>query len=74
MHLFSFLLPFAIELIRSYIRNTDSKKDDLVLDVVKDGLFYLSDKDNNNVSIHDARAVNVRTVISSKNKNKKGGL
>lgn len=49
MHLFSFLLPIAIDLIKGYIRSSDSKKDDLVLDIVKDGVCYLADKDNNSV-------------------------
>ena len=50
MNLFSLLLPFALELIKGYIRSTDSKKDDLVLDIVKDGVCYLEGKDNNNVN------------------------
>ncbi len=70
MHLFSLLLPFAINIIQSYIRNTDSKKDDLVLDIVKDSLGYLAVKDNNSVNIYDANSIIKREVHS----NKKGGL
>lgn len=50
MNIFSFLLPLAIDLIRGYIRSTDSKKDDLVLDIVKDSVCYLEGKDNNTVN------------------------
>lgn len=49
MNLFSLLLPFALELIKGYIRSTDSKKDDLVLNIVKEGVCYLESKDNNDV-------------------------
>lgn len=50
MNIFSFLLPLAVELIRSYIKSTDSKKDDVILDIVKDSVCYLEGKDNNSVN------------------------
>lgn len=61
MNIFSFLLPFAIDLIRAYIRSSDSKKDDLVLDIVKDSVCYLGVKDNNNVDI-----TSVNNLLSKK--------
>lgn len=61
MYIFSFLLPLAIELIKGYIRSSDSKKDDMVLDIVKEGVCYLGVKDNNNVDI-----TSVNNLLSKK--------
>lgn len=57
MNLFSLLLPLAFRLIEGYIKNTDSKKDDMVLDIVKKGVCYLGSKDNNDLNINDTSSI-----------------
>ena len=47
LNLINMLLPIVMTVIRDYIKSSSSKKDDLVLDVVKDSVVYLSQKDNN---------------------------
>lgn len=44
------LLPYAIDAIKAYIKNSDSDKDDKVLDLVQNGCEYLAKKDNNTVN------------------------
>jgi hypothetical protein len=46
----SFLVPFAVELLKLYIKSSDSSKDDCVLDAVQKGCEYLASKDNNTVN------------------------
>lgn len=46
----NFLLPFAFDAIKAYIKNSDSDKDDKVLDLVQNGCEYLAKKDNNTVN------------------------
>lgn len=67
MNLFSLLLPLAIELIKGYIRSSDSKKDDLVLDIVKESVCYLGVKDNNNVDITTANNLLTKKIIKDLN-------
>ena len=51
------ILPLAVEVIKAYINSSSSKKDDLILSTVKDGCYYLSAKDNNDMNIHTADTV-----------------
>ena len=57
--LISAFLPFALKSIREYAKNTDTKFDDNLLDVVQDSLNYLSKNDNNTVTKE------IATVVSS---------
>jgi hypothetical protein len=65
----TFLLPLAVELLRSYLNNSSSKKDDLILQVIKDGAKYLSQKDNNNLLPIDYISLDKSTM---KNQTKNG--
>lgn len=58
----NFFLPVAVEIIKAYIKNSSSKKDDLILNTVKDGCRYLSVKDNNTVSVDLADSVSEQTI------------
>ena len=50
MGVFTYLFPLAVNIFELYIRNSSSKKDDAVLEVVKRGASYLANKDNNNLT------------------------
>lgn len=54
--LMNILVPLAVELVKLYFRNTETKYDDRILDVVQSGCRYLADKENNTV---DQIAVNI---------------
>lgn len=56
------LLNLGINLVSEYIESSDSKQDDKILDIVKDGAKYLSAKDNNDVTVSLATAV-VKSVM-----------
>lgn len=51
------LLNLGINLVKSYIESSDSKQDDKVLDVVKQGAKYLAQKDNNDVTVDLASTI-----------------
>ena len=61
-NLATLLLPFAVELVKAYIQNSDTKHDDKILDVVKDSCYYLADSQNNDVSLGLAYDVSGRTM------------
>ncbi len=64
----SLLVPLAVDLIRMYIKSSDTKKDDKVLDVVKEGCYYLSQNPSgNNVTVNDYLSLSNKQVF-------KGGL
>lgn len=50
MNLFTLLLPLAIDVVRMYIKSSDTTKDDQILNVVQDGCRYLAPKDSNDLS------------------------
>lgn len=52
-----FLLPIAGHIVQLYIKNSDSKKDDLVLDLAKQTVHYMSVKDNNTMSYDTSKIV-----------------
>lgn len=56
------ILPLAVEIIKAYINSSSSKKDDLILSTVKDGCYYLSSKDNNDMTIHTADNVSIHKM------------
>lgn len=57
INLLRLLLPFAVQTVRSYVKNSDSKKDDEILDIAQETASYLSAKDNNTVSINTAEMI-----------------
>jgi len=58
----SLLLKLGINLVVSYINSSDSSKDDEVLKVVQDGAKYLSQKQNNDITVELADTI-VKTVM-----------
>ena len=50
MNLLTLFLPLAIDIVRMYIKSSDTTKDDQILNVVQDGCRYLAPKENNNLS------------------------
>jgi len=53
----SILLKLGINLVVSYINSSDSSKDDEVLKVVQDGAKYLSNKQNNDITVELADTI-----------------
>ena len=53
----SLLLRLGINLVVSYINSSDSSKDDKVLKVVQDGAKYLSNKQNNDITVELADTI-----------------
>jgi len=58
----SLLLRLGINLVVGYINSSKTNKDDEVLKVVKDGAQYLSNKQNNDVTVELAETI-VKTVM-----------
>jgi len=48
-YILNFLVPFAFSILKNYHNSPSSKYDDLILQGTKDGINYLSQKDNNTV-------------------------
>lgn len=48
--LIQILLPFAVNLLTSYLKNKDTSRDELILDTVKKSCQYLASKDNNTMT------------------------
>ncbi|MGM0518192.1 MAG: hypothetical protein ACQERD_00955 [Campylobacterota bacterium] len=63
MLLTNVVLPLAVETVKSYVKNSDSKKDDKVLDVVQTGANYLSKKDNNTVDKNTSNLLNKNSMV-----------
>ena len=61
--LIQFIIPFAVNAVKDYIKNTDSKSDDKVLDVVKLGANYLAVKHNNSVTDQIAESLRDTSMI-----------
>lgn len=56
--LLDLIVPIAVQIIKSYIESSSSKKDDLILSTVKEGCSYLAPKDNNDVNYIMSAAIN----------------
>lgn len=52
INILKLFLPFAIDAIRAYVKSSDSKRDDKILQIAQETASYLSAKDNNTVSIN----------------------
>lgn len=47
--LLKIVLPLAVDAVKSYVNNSESKKDDKILEMTQIGATYLAKKGNNNV-------------------------
>ncbi|MEN4046212.1 hypothetical protein [Sulfurimonas sp. NWX367] len=63
MNFFTMLFPLAVNIFELYIKNSSSKKDDAVLEVVKMGASYLANKDNNTITKDDCIKLNEKKVL-----------
>lgn len=59
------LLPFIFDLIKEYIRSTDTDKDDEVLNIVQEGAKYLAEKDNNTVTENESNVLQTAIMLSN---------
>lgn len=59
----NWLLPLAIEVIKSYIDSTSTKSDDRVLEIVKVGAGYLANKTNNDITNIEALNLAQKQII-----------
>ncbi len=46
----SFVLPVAVDTVKSYVNSSDTKNDDKVLELTKIAVNYLADSSNNSVT------------------------
>lgn len=60
----SYLVPLAVELLKLYIKTSDSSKDDKVLEVVQTGCAYLAPKDNNTVNFGTVNVLDAHSMKS----------
>jgi len=56
------LINLGVNLVKSYIDSSASKQDDKVLKMVQDGAEYLSNKENNDVTVDVADSI-VKSVM-----------
>lgn len=56
-------LPVAIQTVKTYIKSTDSKNDDKLLEVTKIGAKYLAEKTNNTVTVEISRELNSSSMV-----------
>lgn len=68
--LINLFIPLATKTITEYIKNTESKKDDKILEVAKLSINYLAENSNNTVSKEISKALNDCFIISNCQKSK----
>lgn len=56
------VLPLAVEAVKSYVKTSDSTKDDKVLEIVQTGAKYLAPKDNNSLDENTSNAIRKSTM------------
>jgi len=61
------LLPFAFDMVKEYIKSTDSTKDDKVLNIVQEGASYLAVKDNNTLNDKSLSELDKAIMIGDNN-------
>lgn len=66
MSVVTLLVPLAVELLKLYFKNTDTQKDDQVLQVIQEGCYYLAPKDNNDLDIYTADMVSTHMMKEEK--------
>lgn len=57
------LFPLAYQIFELYVKNSSSKKDDLVLKVIQEGADYLANKSNNTVDKKDCAILKQKKVF-----------
>jgi len=57
------LFPLAYQIFELYVKNSSSKKDDLVLKVIQEGADYLANKSNNTVDKKDCNILKQKKVF-----------
>jgi predicted transcriptional regulator len=57
------LLDLAVTVVKKYISSSESKKDDAVLELVKEGTEYLANKTNNTVAKNLSESLNRSTML-----------
>ncbi len=58
----SFVLPVAVDTVKSYVNSSDTKNDDKVLELTKIGVNYLADSSNNSVTKTISESLNSSTM------------
>ena len=59
---YKLLIPVVINILKSYIKSTESKQDDKVLEIAQEASTYLSAKDNNTVSINTSDLISKAVI------------
>lgn len=68
--LINLFIPLATKTITEYIKNTETKQDDKILEVAKLSINYLSENSNNTVTKEISNALNHCSIISNCQKSK----
>lgn len=63
--LINLFIPLATKTIMEYIKNSESKQDDKILEVAKLSINYLAENSNNTVSKEISKALNDCSIISN---------
>lgn len=63
--LINLFIPLATKTITEYIKNTETKKDDKILEVAKLSINYLAENNNNTVTKEIANALNDCSIIGN---------
>lgn len=61
--LVNIFVPVAVKTVENYVKTSDSKSDDKVLDVVKIGANYLAEKQTNNLTKTLAKELNKTDML-----------
>lgn len=68
--LINLFIPLATKTITEYIKNSESKQDDKILEVAKLSINYLAENSNNTVTKEISKALNHCSIISNCQKSK----
>ena len=63
--LINMFIPLATKTITEYIKNTETKQDDKILEVAKLSINYLSENTNNTVTKEISKVLNDCSIISN---------
>ena len=64
------IVPIASKIITYYIKTTETKKDDELLELAKTTIKYFADNTNNTVTTEISKALNDCSIISNCQKSK----
>lgn len=68
--LINIFAPLGIKAIEKYINSTETKKDDLLLDLTKKSVHYLANNSNNTITKELSNAINETKIITQFQKSK----